>query len=97
MICTASILSRATIGPPAKRRSDEGLLAGRHTHTHTRTHAHTHTHTHTVYKCRLLITLVNSLDPDQVKSADDKKHRKYPSMQRVRSTVHRFDWKIEHV
>ena len=45
----------------------------------------------------LLITSVNSLDPDQVKSADDKKHRKYPSMQRVKSTGHGFDWKIEHV
>ena len=39
-----------------------------------------------MYKCRLLIILVNSLDPDQVKSADDKEHRKYPSMQRVKST-----------
>ena len=50
-----------------------------------------------IYKCRLLITLVNGLDPDQVKSADDKKQRKYPSMQRVKSTAHGFDWKIEHV
>ena len=41
-----------------------------------------------IYKCRLLITLVNSLDPDQVKSADDKKHRKYSSLQRV----HWEDW-----
>ena len=29
MICPASIQSRATIGPPAKRRSDGVLLAGR--------------------------------------------------------------------
>ena len=36
--------------------------------------------------------LVISLDPDQVKSADDKEHRKYPSMQRVKSTGHGFDW-----
>ena len=50
-----------------------------------------------MYKCRLLIILVNSLDPDQVKSADDKEHRNYHSMQRVNSTGHGFDWKIEHV
>ena len=65
--------------------------------THTHTHARTHARTHFLYKCRLLITLVNSLGPDQVKSADDKKHRKYPSMQGVKSTGHEFDWKIEHV
>ena len=41
--------------------------------------------------------LVNSLDPDKVKSADDKEHRKYPSMQRVKSTGHGFDWNIEQV
>ena len=40
--------------------------------------------------------LVNSLGPDQAKS-DDKEHRKYPSMQRVKSTGHGFDWKIEQV
>ena len=37
------------------------------------------------------------MDPDQVKLADDKKHRKYPSMQRVKSTGQGFNWKIEHV
>ena len=51
---------------------------------------------HTFYiQVRLADNLSKQFDQDQLKSADDKKHSKFSSMQRVESTGHGFDLKID--